>query len=293
MTNIHSYFLITFAFFSTVAAYNVTQTNIGVWLSGAAYCGKEQYDKMQIGGPASGFVVNETLYDRDTDVEGFTGVLESAETIYVVLRGSSSVLNWLDDFELRMTSYTSFVDCVDCNVHKGFYKSALAIREKTLDSVARLVQDYPRFNVVVTGHSYGAAVAQLLAMEIEQEGIDVHVYNYGQPRTGDENYAAFVNRRIDGYWRVTHNRDIVPHVPPTHVFGYRHSCREIFEDSVGNLHMCSSTDCEDDECSGQFSLIQTSGSDHKYYLGHRVSCDESANSALSSSLVVKSPTSIF
>ena len=280
------------AFFST-AAYNLTQTNIGVWLSGAAYCGKEKYNQMQIAGPASGFIVNDTLYDPDTDVEGFTGILESSETIYVVLRGSSSVLNWVDDFELRMTSYTSFVDCVDCNVHKGFYKSALAIREKTIDSVARLVQDYPRFNVIVTGHSYGAAVAQLLAMEIEQEGVDVHIYNYGQPRTGDDNYATFVNRRIDGYWRVTHNKDIVPHVPPTNVFGYRHSCREIFEDSAGNLHICSATDCEDGECSGQFSLIQTSGKDHKYYLGHRVSCDESTTNALSSSLVDKSPTSIF
>ena len=275
---------------NTLAAYNVTQTNIGVWLSGAAYCGKEKYDKMQLAGPASGFIVNETLYDPDTDIEGFIGILESTETIYVVLRGSSSALNWLDDFELRMTPYTSFSECGDCNVHKGFYKSALSIREKTIESVAQLVQEYPRFNVVVTGHSYGAAVAQLLAMEIEQAGIDVHIYNYGQPRTGDDNYAAFVNQRIDGYWRVTHNMDIVPHVPPTHVFGYRHSCREIFEDSAGNLHMCSATDCEDGECSGQFSLIQTSGSDHKYYLGHRVSCDESTES---SSLVDKSPASIF
>jgi len=144
-----------------------------------------------------------------------------------------------------------------------------------IDSVKSLRVKYPGYSVVVTGHSYGAACGELLAMELIKNGISVKLYDYGQPRVGDANYAAFVNTKISEYYRTTHNKDIVPHVPPIEGFGYRHSCREIFEDSTGKLNVCSASNCEDPKCADQFSLVQTNGDDHSYYLGHRVSCDES------------------
>jgi hypothetical protein len=112
-------------------------------------------------------------------------------------------------------------------------------------------------------------------MELVKNGIAVKLYDYGQPRVGDANYAAFVNTKISEYYRTTHNKDVVPHVPPIEGFGYQHSCREIFEDSTGKLNVCSATNCEDPKCADQFSLVQTNGDDHSYYLGHRVACDES------------------
>ncbi len=68
---------------------------------------------------------------------------------------------------------------------------------------------------------------------------------------------------------------MVPHVPPTEGFGYYHSCGEVFEDSTGTLHTCSSTVCEDPKCSAQYPLYKTNTDDHSYYLGHRVSCEAS------------------
>jgi hypothetical protein len=92
----------------------------GVWLSGAAYCGKENYKNMNIGGSAIGFVYKDTLYDIKTDIQGFIGTLSTDQTIYVVLRGSSSIMNWLDDFEIKLVHYMSYPEC-DCSVHNGFY----------------------------------------------------------------------------------------------------------------------------------------------------------------------------
>jgi hypothetical protein len=128
---------------------------------------------------------------------------------------------------------------------------------------------------VVTGHSYGASVGQLLAMELVKQGIKVKLYDYGQPRVGDSKYAGFVNTHISEYWRTTHNKDIVPHVPPIEGFGYLHSCREVFEDINGNLNICSEADCEDPKCADQYKLTETNTDDHIYYLGHRLSCEES------------------
>jgi hypothetical protein len=253
---------------------DLNQLNIGVWLSGAAYCGKEKYKSMRLDGPAMGFVYRETLYDVKTDLQGYIGTLSSSKAIYVVLRGSSSTMNWLDDFEVKQVPYTTFPEC-NCKVHNGFYRSALGVKNKTVDTVKALKTIYPAYSVVVTGHSYGAACAQLLAMELKRVGIDIKLYDYGQPRVGDSKYADFVNTEISEHYRATHNRDIVPHVPPTDVFGYLHSCREVFENSDGFLNICSETKCEDPKCADQFSLIQTNGDDHEVYLKHRVSCVDS------------------
>jgi len=261
-------------FLSIVLTYDSIQLNTGVWLSGAAYCGKDKYNTMILGGPATGFIYKETLYDVKTDLQGYIGILPTTKSIYVVLRGTSSIMNWLDDFEVKLVPYNSFPVC-NCKVHYGFYRSALGVATKTIDNIKSLKIKYPGYKIIVTGHSYAASVGQLLAMELVKNDINVKLYNYGQPRVGDTNYAIFVNTKITEYYRTTHNKDIVPHVPPIEGFGYLHSCREIFEDSTGKLNVCSATNCEDPKCAYQFSLVQTNGDDHSYYLGHHLSCEES------------------
>ena len=267
-------FFLFLRFFFGVLSYDSTQLNTCVWLSGAAYCGKDKYNTMILGGPATGFIYKETLYDVKTDLQGYIGILPTTKSIYLVIRGSSSTINWLDDFEVKLVPYNTFPEC-NCKVHYGFYNSALGVVTKTINTVKSLRVKYPGYSVVVTGHSYGASSVQLLGMELEKNGVKVEIYNYGQPRVGESKYAGFVNTKIHEYYRTTHNKDIVPHVPPIEGFGYKHSCREIFEDSTGKLNLCSATNCEDPKCADQFSLIQTNGDDHSYYLGHRVACDES------------------
>ncbi len=255
-------------------SYNLAQLTNGVWLSGMAYCGKENYKTMKPAGPVTGFEYKNTLYDPKTDIQGFVGILPSDKTIHVVLRGSSSTMNWLDDFEVRLVDYVTWPEC-NCQVHNGFYKSALGIRNETVNAVKALKKLYPTYDVYVNGHSFGAVVSQLLSMELLKEGIVSNVYNYGQPRAGDKTFASFSNRILPGYWRTTHNKDTVPHTPPTEGLNYYHSCGEIFEDTTGILHTCSSTDCEDPKCADQYALYQTNTDDHSYYLGHRVSCEAS------------------
>ena len=268
--------LILFASFVMATALELNQLNMGVWLSGAAYCGKEQYKTMNILGPAQGFVYKDTLYDEKTDLQGYIGTLASTKTIYVVFRGSSSTMNWLDDFEVKQVPYKTYPEC-DCKVHHGFYRSALGVSNKTVEVVKNLQKNNPGYSVVVTGHSYGASCAQLIAMEMEKRGIRVKLYDYGQPRVGDKKYAAFVRKVLSDYYRTTHNKDLVPHMPPIDGLGYHHSCREVFEDATGKTTLCSETNCEDPNCSDQYSLVHTSTEDHLYYLGHRVSCEESTD----------------
>jgi len=250
----------------------------GVWLSGAAYCDKKDYRTMTLDGLASGFVYKDTLYDPKTDLQGYVGTIASVQTIYVALRGSSSIINWLDDFEVKLVPYPScnynYNYNYNCSIHNGFYRSALGITNKTIEIVHILKKMYPSYSVVITGHSYGAACGQILAMELEKANIKTKVYNYGQPRVGNNEYASFVNTILDEYWRATHNKDMVPHLPPQQ-FSYYHSYQELFEDSIGALHECSNKNGEDSACADQYTIVQTNTDDHLYYLGHRLSCEES------------------
>ena len=100
-------FFLFLSFLSIVLSYDSAQLNTGVWLSGAAYCGKDNYKTMILDGPASGFIYKETLYDVKTDLQGYIGILPTTKSIYVVIRGSSSIMNWLDDFEIKLIKIRS------------------------------------------------------------------------------------------------------------------------------------------------------------------------------------------
>lgn len=251
----------------------MNQANVNVWLSGSAYCDREAYPTMQLSGPAEGFIVKDILHDKKTDVEGFIGILPSTKTIHIVIRGSSSVRNWIDDFIVVKTPYNTFPDC-NCEVHEGFYFSALNISNQTISTVLQLLYENPTYNVVCSGHSYGAGVTSFLSLELKSFGIESSVYNYGQPRLGDQNFATFLNTQIPYYWRFTHDNDIVPHVPPMKM-KYIHSCGEVFENKTGELRECSLTDCEDITCADQYSALAVSGDAHSVYLGHYLSCNSS------------------
>lgn len=256
-----------------ILSYDLNQANVNVWLSAAAYCDKESYYTMKLAGPASGFIVKEILYDKKTDVEGYIGILPSTKTIHVVIRGSSSVRNWIDDFIVVKTPYITFPEC-DCEVHEGFYMATLSLSNITISTVLKLLYENPTYNVICTGHSLAASIGALLALELKTFGIESSVYNYGQPRLGDQQFSTFLNTQLLHYWRFTHDNDIVPHVPPMKM-KYIHSCGEVFENESGELRECSLTDCEDITCADKYSALDVNSDAHSVYLGHFMSCNTS------------------
>lgn len=263
-------------FCGALFAYNTDVSNIAVWLSGAAYCGKDNYKTMKLSGPVTNFIVDSILYDPKTDLQGYTGILKSTKTIYIVFRGSSSKLNWMADFEVTKRNYETYPQC-DCQVHNGFYTAVKNLKEHVIKSVIEIKEKTGYSNVIVTGHSLGAAVAQLIGMELSAVDIKNQVYNFGQPRVGDKKYANFVNVISEELVRFTHDKDMVPHVPPREM-GYLHSCREVFEDKSGFLKECSLDDCEDPKCADQYKLYETNTDDHSIYLGHYLDCGNSTYS---------------
>lgn len=47
----------------------------------------------------------------------------------------------------------------------------------------------------------------MTGMRLIQAGFDASMINFGQPRTGDNDYAAFSNNVFPEQWRVVHYQD--------------------------------------------------------------------------------------
>jgi predicted lipase len=118
--------------------------------------------------------------------------------------------------------------------------------------------------ILFTGHSLGAALASINAIYTAMMSLNIplEVYNFGSPRFANENLAQFVMQNVPNHYRMVHNRDIVPHLPPE--VEYRHVAHEIFfsKDMI-NYKVCDDSG-EDPTCSNQF-FPNYNAADHSFY----------------------------
>lgn len=149
------------------------------------------------------------------------GYLSSKSQIYVVYRGSTSIIDWLNNLDAILTTYSS---CSKCEVHKGFYGAEQAVIGSVISNVQKLIKQFPSYEVVVSGHSLGAALATLTALDLLSAGIlNVRLFHFGSPRVGNTAFANYASSKLIDHNRNTHYKDIVPHCPMherfTHISG--------------------------------------------------------------------------
>ena len=216
---------------SLASAYTWTEDEayISLHLSNYAYCGHSAYDTLNFGQTpdTAGFVVTDVIYNPLKDTEGFVGYLPSNESIYVVFRGSSSILNWVTNLNTDKALYKIWPEC-ECQVHDGFQTDFLSVANTVATAVNRLAWKYPHYAIKTTGHSLGAALGHHAGMYLLKNGYTgVTMINFGQPRLGDDKYAAFAKTTWPSKWRNTHCKDTVPHIPLEDM-GFEHTDTEMY-----------------------------------------------------------------
>jgi hypothetical protein len=126
--------------------------NTSVVLSGDAYCEVSDYMTHKYVGYATGFVPLAPFEETSYDTQGYIGVMDSQQTIYVIFRGSTSITDWIDNLDAILTDYPY---CKDCEVHKGFYDTELAAYDLIVNLLVPIMSKYPSYQLVITGHSLG------------------------------------------------------------------------------------------------------------------------------------------
>ena len=168
------------------------------------------------------------IEDKETDTQGFIAIDD--KTLTVVFRGSTTVQDWITDLN---TSFTSFMDDPELVAHEGFSEAYLSVH----DQVREVVDQHLDKKLYVTGHSLGAALANLSFVALsynEAVGFD-GLYTFGCPRVFSEASTGHLNSSFkDVHYRVVNNNDIVTHIPPE-ITGYSHWGHLVYIEEDGTV----------------------------------------------------------
>jgi len=169
--------------------------------------------------------------------------------------------------------------------------------EKQFKAVMKNHSDY---SVVFTGHSLGAALTVLAAVDaILSKWIEhnrISVYTYGQPRVGNYELTSVLDESNVTLYRIINNRDPFPHAPPCIGLPFSYSCykegsmfnfypyhhatevwyrpnnneqSEVKSSSMDYYTLCNTVDGEDSTCSN--SVLNVNPTDHSDYFGYGIS----------------------
>lgn len=187
--------------------------------------------------------------------------MEEQQSIYVVFRGSTSTRDWINNINTILKPYPN---CSNCEVHAGFYRAEESVKQAMIVEVQALLHKNPQYKVIVTGHSLGGALSTIAALTLSPLNTSITLINFGSPRVGNLQFAEFASSTIKNRYRLTHYRDVVPHLPWTERFV--HISGEWYEDQYGKLHPCEGY--EDVHCAYQWYYLTIE--DHLYYLGFNI-----------------------
>ncbi|KAJ0230291.1 Fungal lipase-like domain-containing protein [Hirschfeldia incana] len=237
-------------------------------------------------GLTKGFQVIEIIVDIEYCLQAYVGVAKDLNAIVIAFRGTQehSIQNWISDLFWKQLDL-NYPDMPDAMVHHGFYSAYhnTTVRPAVLGAVKRAKKIYGAniSTIMVTGHSMGGAMAAFCGLDlIVNEGEEnVQVMTFGQPRIGNADFASYYSLRVPNTFRITHDRDIVPHLPPYFYYfprkTYHHFPTEVWvRDNFSNLvsteKVCDNTG-EDPTCCR--SVWGTSISDHLRYFGVDMMCE--------------------
>ena len=131
--------------------------------------------------------------------------------VFVVLRGTPLSANeWISNINVSDTTHK------DTIVHEGFYNTMTNVHKALIYYLLKQKISPDEAYFLITGHSRGAALANLLGATLEDEGIitgeRLFVYTFAAPNvTQAENTN---DPKYDFIWNIVNAEDIVPSVPP-------------------------------------------------------------------------------
>ncbi|CAI8590820.1 unnamed protein product [Vicia faba] len=275
------------------AQYNHTLATILVEFASAVYLSDLTqlftWTCTRCGDLTKGFEIIELVVDVEHCLQAFVGVAEDPLAIIIAFRGTNehSLQNWIEDLYWKQHEI-NYPDMDDAMVHRGFYTAYhnTTIRPTVLGAVERAKKFYGDIPIIATGHSMGGAMAAFCGLDlvVNKQENKVQVMTFGQPRIGNGVFASLYSQLVPNTIRVTHDHDIVPHLPPYYYRlpqkTYQHFPREVWLYNIGlgslvyRVEKICDGSGEDPDCSR--SVSGNSITDHLVYYGVDMGSDDPA-----------------
>ncbi|KAJ2725200.1 hypothetical protein GGI07_001462 [Coemansia sp. Benny D115] len=199
---------------------------------------------------------------------GFVAHKDDTKEIIVSWRGSVVIMDWIADFKFAPTVWP--ISIKGSFVHKGFLNAYKGASENIKNVVSKLVDQYPDYKIVLTGHSLGGAEAALAAVDFTIEHPEwanrIELYTYGEPRVGNSVFADWLSSQPFPIYRVVNQGDLVPRVPPQ-IMGYQHHAQEVWYKEDSESPQFCGKNAESLDCQAGLSTSGLSLLNHLTYPG--------------------------
>lgn len=138
---------------------------------------------------------------------------DRAADVMLAFRGTDDPTDAIMDVECYKSSFH------DTRVHHGFEKAWKELKPAVWDFMV-LTAFQTGKPVTIYGHSLGAAIAALCAMDLADSNIKVAGFTFGQPRVGGWSWLRKWDKVIghDQWVRVVNHLDIVTRLPTINYF---------------------------------------------------------------------------
>jgi predicted lipase len=172
------------------------------------------------------------IEDKKSDTQGFVAIKD--KSIYIVWRGSSSKKDFQNDASVDKVPFIEEGE----KVHIGFKSSWEAVKDQTyeaLDKALKTLGGEDKIdNIIVCGHSLGAAVTTLFTYSIYTiyKSNKIISCTIGSPRVGNKVFKTNFDKSPIESLRIVHNLDVVTRAPN---IGYYHVNTELRIDDEGNV----------------------------------------------------------
>ncbi|CAG8546356.1 312_t:CDS:2 [Funneliformis mosseae] len=213
---------------------DIREFKLWVKYASAAYCDVTDW---KCGKACSGETAETRLIKFFTktgprDNNGYVAINDKEKAIIVSYRGTANVQGFINDIQFNQISFDN-PKFKNAKVHFGFLATYNDTRKEITKLIKDLVKENPDYKVISTGHSLGGSLAVFQTLDlIGTPGLNpsnLLTYTYGEPRTGNKDFADFVKNTGYKFFRVVNENDIIPHLPPQD-FKYDHYGPEFWVD---------------------------------------------------------------
>lgn len=170
------------------------------------------------------------FYDLKSGSQVGVTISHKQMRICFVFRGSNQIIDWIHDLLICKRDVDG-----GGRVHLGFYKSLFAydLYNNLEKDYLKLVNDYPNYNIYITGHSLGAGLATLFSYFItDLLDKNITLITFASPRVGNKKWANNFELKPNlRHYRFVNKKDIVTAIP---YFNFYHvgNCVEICKANI-------------------------------------------------------------